>query len=117
MVEKMDERRLQQILQKKDLVIVDFSSQFCGPCRRQVEELNKIENKFGNKIKIVSIETNQNPHLAVKYNIHATPTLMFFKDGKRVRFKSRSQGRVDRLVGLRNAHELTGAINYLLKMN
>lgn len=116
MVEYIDKHQLEQTLLNHELVLVDFSSKFCGPCQIQHQELKKLKNRLGDKIKIISIEMNRNPELAMKYNIRVTPTLMFFKNGKKVRFKSRSQGRVDRFIGLRKVNQIIGPANYLLSM-
>ncbi|MBD3227030.1 MAG: thioredoxin fold domain-containing protein [Candidatus Lokiarchaeota archaeon] len=116
MVEYVDKRQMEQIIQNHDVVLVDFSSKFCGPCQFQHKELDKLKHKLGDKIKIISVEMNRNPDLAIKYNIRATPTLMFFKNGKKIRFKSRSQGRMDRFIGLRKMQQMIGPANYLISM-
>lgn len=105
-----------RLINENDVVLVDFTSKYCGPCRLQERELKILEQHFGNKILIISVDINENLNLATKYGINATPTLMFFKKGKKVRFKSRTKGRIDRFIGLQNANRLIGPINYLLNL-
>ncbi len=116
MIEHIDERNFYDIIKHNDVVLVDFTSKYCAPCKLQERELVNIDRQFGNKIKIISVEISRSPKLASKFGIVATPTLMFFKKGKKVRFTSRSQGRIDRFIGLRQARQLVGPINFLLNM-
>jgi len=105
-----------KIIKNNDVVLVDFSSKFCGPCKLQERELEQLDRQYNGKIKIISIDINEHPKIAMKYGIMATPTLMFFKRGKRIMFKSRTQGRIDRFIGLRKYEQLIGPINYLISL-
>ena len=86
-------------IKKNKNVIVYFWTPWCGACRFQEPVLEQISHAFPNQIKIARIDAERNSHLALSYQVRATPTLLFFKNGKKVRFKSKSGGRIDRLVG------------------
>lgn len=62
-------------------VLVDFSAEWCGPCRMMKPVLEQLKKKMGNKIRILQIDVDRNSNLASKYNIRSVPTLMLFLDG------------------------------------
>lgn len=62
-------------------VLVDFSAEWCGPCRMMKPVLEQLKKKMGNKIRILQIDVDRNSNLASKYNIRSVPTLMLFLSG------------------------------------
>lgn len=61
---------------KDGVVIVDFFATWCGPCRALAPALEQVKNA-----KVVKVDIDQDPGLAVKYNVNAVPKLVFFKNG------------------------------------
>jgi thioredoxin 1 len=60
---------------------MDFFAEWCGPCKMQdpiIEELKKI---FGDKVEFKKVDVDNNNELAVKFTVHAVPTLVIEKDG------------------------------------
>lgn len=103
-------------LKRNENVIAYFCAATCGACKAQDVILNQIEKLFPNIIKIAQIDVNKNPALSIAYQIQGTPTLLFFKDAKIVRFKVGMKGRTDRIVGARNLNQLQGIISYVINM-
>lgn len=64
-----------------NVVLMDFSAEWCGPCKMQDPILEEVTKKFGDKIEFKKIDVDQNFELASKYTIHAVPTLIIEKDG------------------------------------
>ena len=72
---------------------------------------------FG-KVRFLKMDIEENPNYAASHDLFSVPTTMFFKNGKLIRFKSRvSDGRVDRLTGVRTAKVIKDILNYLLSLN
>ena len=65
---------------KDGLVLVDFYTPMCGPCRMMAPILGELQN-----IKILKVDVSgDNKELAMKYGFSAVPTLIFFKGGTEV---------------------------------
>lgn len=115
MIDGVSQDNFYEYIQTNENVIAYFFTPQCGACRMQSPVLEQIAQIFQNKIKIAKIDASQNPNLANSYQINAVPTMIFFKKGKKVRFKSRGN-RVDRLLGARDLRSLQGVVQYLIDM-
>lgn len=79
-----DESFEQDVLKSEVPVLVDFWAPWCGPCRMVAPIVEEIAGQFGEKIKVVKLDTDQNPGVASQYGIRSIPTLMVFKSGQKV---------------------------------
>ena len=70
-----------EVLKSEGIVLADFYSDSCGPCRKVSPVLNELEEKYKSKIKLAKIDVNSDAKLARKYVVRAVPTIVFFKNG------------------------------------
>ena len=83
----------------KDLVLIDFYADWCGPCKMIAPVLEMVQDQ----IQIIKINIDNHENLASKYGVMSIPTLIFTKDGKEVR----------RLIGYTDEDELKAVIDEL----
>jgi thioredoxin 1 len=79
-----DESFEQDVLKSEIPVLVDFWAPWCGPCRMVAPVVDEIAEQYDGRVKVVKLNTDENPGIAGQYNIRSIPTLMIFKNGQRV---------------------------------
>ena len=70
------------VLKSKTPVLVDFWAEWCGPCRAVGPILEEISNEYGDKLKIVKLNTDEEGSIAMKYGISSIPTMNVFVNGE-----------------------------------
>ncbi|MGQ9723180.1 MAG: thioredoxin [Candidatus Jordarchaeum sp.] len=81
----MNSARFTEIIKTSKLpVIVDYSAQWCGPCRIIAPIFERLANDFAGKIIFGKIDVDEEPGIARAFGINAVPTLIIFKEGKPV---------------------------------
>ncbi|MFG3194795.1 thioredoxin family protein [Streptomyces sp. NPDC048208] len=66
-------------------VLVQFTADWCGPCRQLAPVLKDIAFTEGDRLKVVQLDVDRNPGTTISYGVLSTPTLMVFQGGEPVR--------------------------------
>ena len=75
----------QEVLNNEKTVLVDFWAEWCGPCRAVSPILDQIATEHSEKLDIVKLNVDENPQLAMKYQITAIPAFKVFQAGEVVK--------------------------------
>jgi thioredoxin 1 len=61
------------------LVVADFWAPWCGPCRQLSPIIDRIADQFAGKVKVGKLNVDENPNIAVRYDVMTIPRVLFFK--------------------------------------
>lgn len=103
-VDITDDSFTSEVLSSPGVVLVDCWAPWCGPCRMVAPVLEELASEYRGKVKIVKLDTDENPKTAMKYNIRSIPTMLIFKGGDHI----------DTLVGALPKQEIENKLKAVL---
>ncbi len=88
----------------RGVVLVDFYTSWCIPCRNLEPALKQLEDTYRGKASVARIDIDENRKVAMALGIQSIPTIIIFKDGREQK----------RLLGLQTLSSLSAAIDIVL---
>ena len=84
----LNEQNFSNFVSHSDLpILVDLWAEWCGPCKMLSPIIDEIADEI-KEAKICKINVDEQPELAVRFNVMTIPTLIIFKEGKEVKRNS-----------------------------
>ncbi|MCR1841134.1 thioredoxin family protein [Murimonas intestini] len=83
MLKEITEKEYEQY-RGSSLVLADFFSSTCGPCKMLSYVLKDIEAQYGDSLIILKVDFDENKELVEEFQVTAYPTLILLKEGKEV---------------------------------
>lgn len=74
----------EEMVQQREVVLVDFYAQWCGPCQMMAKVMSECSQDMKD-VAFVKINTEKYQEIASKFQVSALPTLVLFKNGKPIR--------------------------------
>ena len=102
---EVNNENLEEVLAAKSVTVLQFSAEWCGPCKMLTPVMLKLADENAEKdITIGKVNVDASSEIGVKYNVRNIPTLVFLKDGVEierttgVQSKDSLQTRIDALL-------------------
>jgi thioredoxin 1 len=96
-----------EVMKATGLVMVDFWAVWCGPCQMVAPIVEELATEYSGKLRVMKLNTDENPEIAGRYQVMSIPTILFFKNGEQV----------EKLVGARPKRQFKEVIDSLLAQN
>ncbi len=71
-----------EVIEAELPVLVDFSAEWCGPCKMVDPIVHELSEDWAGKVKVVKVDADESPGILMKYGVMGIPTLMFFVNGE-----------------------------------
>ena len=72
----------QEVINSNKPVLVDFTAEWCGPCKMMAPILKELKNMLKESVIILKVDVDKNPQVAGAHQIQGVPTLIIFQNGK-----------------------------------
>jgi len=90
-----------EVLSASQPVLVDFSAVWCSPCKMLDPIVEQLAQEWNGKVKVVKLDVDHNPNIAMEYQVMGVPTLMLFVSGEPL----------ERMTGFQPKDRITNRIN------
>jgi thioredoxin 1 len=99
-----DESEFDSLLEKANVLVVDCTATWCGPCKLVAPLIDRLAEEYGDRAQILKLDIDINRPIAKRFGIRNIPAVIFFKAGEKVEI----------IVGVKSYEEFTIAVEKLL---
>lgn len=81
-IEVTDSNFASEVARSETPVLVDFSAEWCGPCKKLAPVVAELARQYQGRLKVGHLDIERSPATAAQFGVMSVPTLIFFKGGK-----------------------------------
>jgi len=93
-----------EVIENAVPVMVDFSAEWCGPCKMLAPVIEELADEYAGRIRVGKLDIDNNHQTPGQYGIQGVPTLIIFQNGEPVK----------KFVGLISKDKISEALDELL---
>lgn len=83
MIEKLTDGNFdEKVIQSSNLAVVDFSAEWCGPCRMVSPIIHELAAEFEGRVVVGEVNVDENPQITARFKVRNIPTVLFIKNGE-----------------------------------
>jgi thioredoxin 1 len=71
-----------EVLRSDRPAVIDFWAEWCAPCRAISPIMTALAQEYGDRVKIVKMNIDENPGTPARYGVRAIPTILAFSQGQ-----------------------------------
>ena len=98
------ETEFDSLIASEGLVVVDFTAQWCGPCKLVAPRMDRLASDYADRLQVFKLDLDANKGLAKRFGIRSIPAVMMFRKGELL----------ETLVGVKNYEEYTKTVDQYL---
>ncbi|MDK1020504.1 MAG: thioredoxin [Candidatus Hydrogenedentes bacterium] len=83
------------------VTLIDFWAEWCGPCKMIAPMIDELSAEYDGKVKVGKINIDNEPDLAVRFNVNSIPTLLIIRDGEEAK----------RFIGVTSKSDIAAALD------
>lgn len=80
-MKNIDENDFNDLIKRNILILIEFGSEGCAPCKKMKPFLKELENEFEGRIEVYFFDISKSQAKAMEYEILSIPQILIFKDG------------------------------------
>ncbi|MCU9807063.1 thioredoxin family protein [Paraclostridium sp. AKS46] len=93
-----------EVLEAEGLVLVDFWSQGCEPCKALLPDIEKFAEAYGENIKFCKFDITKARRVAIKEKVLGLPTIAIYKDGAKIDEVTKDDATVSNIEAMIKKH-------------
>ena len=98
------ETEFDSLIASEGLVVVDFTAQWCGPCKLVAPRMDRLASDYADRLQVFKLDLDANNGLAKRLGIRSIPAVMMFRKGELL----------ETLVGVKEYEEYTKTVDQYL---
>jgi thioredoxin 1 len=100
----IQESEFDTLLSKEDVVVVDFTATWCGPCRLVAPLMEQLAEAYEGKVKVVKVDVDNNKPIFRRFGLRSIPAVLIFKNSELI----------DTIVGVSPYERFSEAVDNLI---